>query len=315
MKEKDFLKLNLFGAQTYTARADEANENEDFSISESIVTGIYENTWLTPGVTFNDSYTMNKGTMYVPVLGQFLADTSALCDESEAEGYEGTTNVAVSIDTKTSTWINGCYASKGIVNQSLHNKLKDEAGKAIGEEWQNQVEAMISSEGQAWTYTATDLEEKPRSVLNQARIDYKKENKVVSTTAIINYDMEFLLIESLANGAGFTPAKNEEALVNGTLGTLYGMLLIPADIAEAFYLYNWQVLHVPIAKNAISDHISGDNGNFNQDVPGFDNGMLQLIDTVNAKSGVGQTWIHLNYGKKVVSPRQFYVATEEVVAP
>lgn len=302
------LNLKMFGANTYNATSDNANENEAITLSESIITGIYENTWLLPGVTFNDTYIQNNGTYYVQVLGQFLADTTALGADSTAGGYQGTTNVPVSIDTKTSTKINGLYASKGLVTPAMHNILKNEAGKAIAQEWQNQIETMISSEGFAFEYTQTEYDDAPRTLLNKARTAYRNVNKVMPTTSIISYDYEFALIESLANGQSFTPVKNDQALVNGTVGTLYGMLLIPADIAEPFYLYNWQVLHVPLAKNAISDTISGDNGNFGGGV-GYNDGMLQVIDVVNGASGAGMTWIHLNYGKKVVSQRQFYVAT------
>ncbi|MFV0247176.1 MAG: hypothetical protein ACK5HS_04550 [Mycoplasmatales bacterium] len=303
MNKKGNIKLDLFN-NSIIIREDENNMSEGVTVETAVLEGVFENIYLIPGVTFNDSYETRNGNTYVRKLGTINADVTDLCANSAATGYEGDSYISVPIDKKVSTKLGGCFTSKGFVSGSVYNLLKRDAGRALAEAWQNYVETEISTQGSAWNYTEADLED-ARQMITDAKTEYKKLNKKAPNTLITSYDFVNKLESQFANGQNFTPAKNDEVLVSGNVGTLSGLLVIEGgDIEEPFYMYNWEVLHIPIAKDTMSDRVTGDNVDTS-----VNNSALQVIDKVNAEAGIKETFFHLNFGIKIVDPNQFLVAT------
>lgn len=296
--------------QTFTAREDSQNYQEDMVFGEEVVEAVYEMTWLLPGVTFNETYESNNGRYYVESMGDFNVDTTAIGDDSLSTGYDGSTQIPVSIDTKVSTKIDGLFTSKGLVGPGRRARLANQAGKALAQAWQNNIESVITASGTPFLYDVAVVATNPRTLLTGAKNQYKKANGGLNpTTCIISYDFEEALLNSSTSSTVTTPAANDQALVTGQIGVSYGMLLIPSDITEIFYMYNWEILHVPIAQDArdytISDEAKVDEQSF---------GAVQVCEEVNAKAGSSTTYLHWNYGVEIVSPRQFLVATE-IVTP
>ena len=296
---------------TSTRRQDEANYLEGMTTYDTIMVGLYQGSWLQPGVTFTNHLLRDAGKIEVPKITGAEGGVTDLLNTAANVGTANVAMVYLEVDKKVSAKFDGTFTLTGIADKNIELGLNNYKIRSMKTTKEKYVHGKLVAGATTSLVDKADFVGNPYQYLNAMKTEYAKNTLgMMPTIALVSYDF----LEELTN-ADFTRETNQgdAVLITGALQGKLGLLVIPVHYQTIpVILYSADGLHLgtPVNTKSIGDTILGDI----ESMAGveFRNGIVTMNNTDASKLKV-ETYVHNVFGALV--PETLYVLAAPVVAP
>lgn len=271
---------------------------EGLTYGQGLMIGLSRLSWLQPNVTYTHHTLNGAGQVLIPVV-ENLKDgaVTELCAEGEFSKSKGRYETLL-LDKKVGAEFDGCFTVSGIANKDWELLLNNASLRQMAIARQIAVETELVEQA---TASAIDKDDKPFTYLNKLKNEYYVMSGLQPTIALVSLDYYNEILDAQVQ---MPQAVGEYAYVNGVVGMIAGMAIIPAQITVDAVLINPQAINlasagalaqVPQFGNIIGMANLGEANGI-----GFDAGLISKTD-VNPKYVGATTYVHQPFGIKIIS--------------
>lgn len=274
---------------------------EGFTVGDAIYAGMGMLSWLQPGVTYTEHVLNDAGTILIPSMTVTTeGGRTALCVDGNTAETDGT-YVTISVDGKVSAKFDGCFVAAGIADLNFARALNNMKIKQMNKEYQNDVKAELLSKA---TVATTAVNADPAVYLGLLKTEFFTTKNEWPTVAMVSTSFYDKLVATA--GKSFVQTVAEEAYVNGNVGKINGLVIIPQNQAEDVILFTADALHIVEPTKVSQVPMNWGVQSPSSEAFSFSRGYITILET-NAKAGTFNTYVHKYYGRLALS--QFAMKT------
>lgn len=298
--------------ETLVLRRDADEYVEGMTYGQGITLKLSKLSWMMPGETYTSHVLNEAGQIVIPVYEKKTAggvtDLCAVGAFSKAQQRFET----LQLDKKTGAELDGCFSVAGIVPMDWERSLNNASLRVMAMDAQTAIETALAADATASLLDVTGLT--PYQMLNKLRTEYYGQTGLWPTVALVSLDFYNAMLDSQISLQNIS--SSSAAYIQGAVGTVSGLVIIPTDMTPSVTLYVPEALHIATAGNI--KQIPGFGGAIGAvdlaegNSIGFSAGMLSKTDVQPTYIGA-KTYIHKPFGVKVIPELTLKLASHVAV--
>ena len=285
--------------ETVILRRDADEYVEGLTYGQGIQIKLSKLSWMLPGETYTSHVLNEAGQVMIPVYETKTAggvtDLCAVGAFSKAQQrFE-----SLQLDKKTGAELDGCFSVAGLVPMDWERSLNNASLRVMAMDAQAAVEAAIEADATDSVMDVTGLT--PYQMLNKLRTEFYGMNGLWPTVALVSLDFYNAMLDAQVGLQNIS--SSSAAYIEGAVGTVAGMVIVPTNMTSSITLLVPESLHIATAGNI--KQIPGFGGAIGAvdlaegNAIGFSAGMLSKTDVQPTYIGA-KTYIHKPFGVKVI---------------